>query len=46
MNGTAVFDLAKSVPRLHGTGTAQRAIPTNFGFRVERNYRQCGGGAN
>jgi hypothetical protein len=25
-----------SVPRLNGAVTAQRAIPTNFGFRVER----------
>jgi hypothetical protein len=31
-----VPDLAKSVPRLHGAVTAQRAIPTSFGFRVER----------
>jgi hypothetical protein len=35
-NGTTVPDLAKSVPRLHGAVTAQRSIPTNFGFRVER----------
>jgi hypothetical protein len=34
-NGTTVLDLAKSVPRLHGAVTAQRAIPTNFGCRVE-----------
>jgi hypothetical protein len=30
-----VLDLAKSVPRLHGAVTAQRAIPTHFGFRVD-----------
>jgi hypothetical protein len=29
-----VLDLAKIVPRLHGAMTAQRAIPTNIGFRV------------
>jgi hypothetical protein len=34
-NGTTVLALAKSVPRLHGAGTAQRAIPTHFGFRVQ-----------
>jgi hypothetical protein len=33
-NGTTVLDLAKCVPRLHGAVTAQRAIPTNFSFRV------------
>jgi hypothetical protein len=33
-NGTTVFDLAKSVPRLHGAVTAQRAIPTHCGFRA------------
>jgi hypothetical protein len=30
-----MLDLAKSVPRLHGAVTAQRAIPTNFRFRVQ-----------
>jgi hypothetical protein len=39
MNGTTVLDLAKSVPRLHGAVTAQRAIPTNFGFRAETGLR-------
>jgi hypothetical protein len=34
-NGTTVLDLAKSVPRLHGAVTAQRAIPTHCGFRVK-----------
>jgi hypothetical protein len=47
MNATAVFDLAKSVPRLHGAVTAQRAIPTHFGFspkRAKRLFvRRCGG---
>jgi hypothetical protein len=33
--GLSAPDLAKSVPRLHGAVTAQRAIPTYFGFRVK-----------
>jgi hypothetical protein len=34
MNGTTVLALTKSVPRLHGAVTAQRAIPANLGHRV------------
>jgi L-alanine-DL-glutamate epimerase-like enolase superfamily enzyme len=34
-NGTTALDLAKWVPRLNGAVTAQRAIPTDFGFRAE-----------
>jgi hypothetical protein len=33
-----VLDLAKSVPRLHGAVTAQRAIPTHFGFQDKRTH--------
>jgi len=27
--------LGTSIPRLNGAGTAQRAVPTNFGFRYQ-----------
>jgi hypothetical protein len=37
-----VLDLAKSVPRLHGAVTAQRAIPTHFGFRVKNSGYETG----
>jgi hypothetical protein len=41
-NGTTVFGRAKRVPRLNGAGTAQRAIPTNIGFRIEDGLDQFG----